>query len=141
MIPPAKACPIVVRMRNGQPEVLAFVHPLAGKQFVKGTIEIGESPLEAAIRELREESGLQVSSPLTSLGVFAVGDSAQPWHFFKCMSTALPDTWSHQTEDDFGHTFTFFWHPLSEPLNYDWHPIFHEAFDFFAPRCMTAFTS
>ena len=53
-----KVCPVVVRLCDGRREVLAFVHPVAGKQFVKGTIESGENPLDAARRELREESGL-----------------------------------------------------------------------------------
>jgi len=38
-----KACPIVVRLQNGKPEILAFNHPSAGRQFVKGTIETGEN--------------------------------------------------------------------------------------------------
>ncbi|WP_297844880.1 NUDIX domain-containing protein [uncultured Roseibium sp.] len=132
-----KACPVVIRLFDGQPEVLGFTHPFAGKQFVKGTIEAGENPLDAAIRELREESGLHTGGPLISLGTHSIGESLQLWHFFKFMSSELPDTWNHQTEDDFGHTFVFFWHPLSKPLDRDWHPIFHEAFAFFAPRCIS----
>lgn len=58
-----KACPIVYRRCDGGAEVLAFIHPSAGKQFVKGTIEPGETPLDAADRELWEESGLTVRSP------------------------------------------------------------------------------
>lgn len=132
-----KACPIVIRLFDGRPEVLAFAHPLAGKQFVKGTIEAGENPLDAAIRELREESGVHADGPLISLGTHSIGESLQRWHFFEYVSSELPDTWSHQTEDDFGHTFVFFWHPLSKPLDRDWHSIFHEAFAFFAPRCIS----
>ncbi len=131
-----KACPIVVRLRNGRREVLAFNHPFAGKQFVKGTIEAGESPLDAAKRELREESGLSTDVSLFFLGIHAIGLSRQPWHFFKYSSSGLPDAWSHRTDDDLGHTFMFFWHPLTEPLDLDWHPIFHEAFAFFVPLCM-----
>ena len=136
MNPTEKACAIVLRLKNDKPEVLAFVHPSAGKQFVKGTIEAGESPLQAAIRELREESGLQPDMPLISIGTLPIGDSHQRWHFFKCMSLGLPENWSHQTEDDFGHKFAFFWHPLRKPLDQDWHPNFHEAFAFFAPLCL-----
>lgn len=131
-----KACPIVVRLHNGQREVLAFTHPSAGNQFVKGTIETGESTLEAAVRELWEESGIRADTPLISLGFLSIGENHQPWHFFKYLSSGLPQTWSHQTEDDFGHTFTFFWHPLDKPLDQQWHLIFHEAFEFFAPLCL-----
>ncbi|MGZ9720287.1 NUDIX domain-containing protein [Rhizobium miluonense] len=34
------------------------MHRSAGKQFVKGTIEINETPVDAAKHELWEESGL-----------------------------------------------------------------------------------
>jgi len=74
--------------------------------------------------------------PLIPLGTYSIGESRQLWHFFKLSSSGLPETWSHQTEDDFGHTFEFFWHPLNQSLDQNWHPVFHEAFAFFAPRCM-----
>jgi len=47
-----KACPVVLRVSKEILEVLAFIHPSAGKQFVKGTIENGETPQQAAEREL-----------------------------------------------------------------------------------------
>lgn len=76
-----KVCPIAVRFAKERPEVLAFTHPSAGKQFVKGTIEPGEAPLDAATRELREESGLRADTPLISLGTHCVGGNRQRWHF------------------------------------------------------------
>lgn len=128
-----KACPLVIRTLAHDLEVLAFVHPLAGKQFVKGTIEAGEAPNRAAERELREESGLTTQWPLVYLGKREIGNDRLLWYFFKCSFSGLPDTWEHKTDDDYGHTFTFFWHPVDLPLDRDWHPIFHEAFEFFAP--------
>lgn len=133
MLYPTKVCPVVIRECEGRPQILAFAHPLAGKQFVKGTREIGEDLLIAARRELREESGLSAPEKLTFLGSEAIGDHRQVWAFFAWISSGLPDAWSHQTEDDQAHTFTFFWHPLDLPLNDEWHSIFHEAFAFFAP--------
>lgn len=132
---PEKACPIVVRLNSGQPEVLAFAHPSAGKQFVKGTIESDGDSDEAAIRELWEESGIRIVKPLFYIGVHQIGTTRQCWHFFQHVSSGLPETWYHHTANDFGHTFAFFWHPLREPLDQSWHSIFHEAFAFFAPRC------
>ncbi|WP_374834663.1 NUDIX domain-containing protein [Paenochrobactrum pullorum] len=52
-----KACPVVFRTSRHGLEVLAFIHPLAGKQFVKGTVEDAETARYAAEQELREESG------------------------------------------------------------------------------------
>ena len=132
-----KVCPVVVRLCDGRREVLAFVHPVAGKQFVKGTIESGENPLDAARRELREESGLNAPSALIPLGIQPIGDNRQRWYFFEGISAGIPDSWSHQTEDDHGHTFVFFWHPLDLKLDNEWHPIFHEAFAFFAALVST----
>jgi len=129
-----KACPVVVRMNLGRREVLAFTHPVAGKQFVKGTIENGEAPLDAARRELLEESGLEAPVRLLFMGTRTIGHTQQQWHFFEWFAEGLPDMWFYLSEDDFGHTFSFFWHPLDDPLNDEWHPVFHEAFNFFAPR-------
>ncbi|WP_246703171.1 NUDIX domain-containing protein [Rhizobium sp. SG741] len=129
-----KVCPVVYRTHTGDVEVLAFAHPSAGKQFVKGTVEPSETPLAAAKRELWEESGLTAQSPMALLGQCEIGPSRQLWHFFRCQAVGPPDTWQHLTADDHGHTFAFFWHPIDLPLDQDWHPIFHEAFNFFAPR-------
>ena len=52
-----KTCPVVLRSPQGKCEILAFCHPLAGHQFVKGTVEAGETPAAAALRELYEEAG------------------------------------------------------------------------------------
>lgn len=129
-----KACAVVSRTSRNGLEVLAFTHPSAGKQFVKGTIEPGEPAGQAAERELREESGLTIRSPMVFLGTQAIGADAVPWHFFGYHERGLPDAWTHVTEDDCGHTFAFFWHRIGLPLDRDWHPIFHEAFDFFVSR-------
>ena len=127
-----KACPVVTRTTDRGLEVLAFLHPLAGRQFVKGTIEKGETPSDAAKRELFEESGLVCPEPMEPLDRAPIGPDQTTWHFYRWHSTGLFDTWSHATKDDHGHTFTFFWHPIDLTLDESWHPTFHEAFSFFA---------
>ena len=125
-----KACPVVIRTTDQGLEVLAFIHPLAGRQFVKGTIEKGETPSVAAKRELLKESGLVCLEPLELLGSAPIGPDQTTWHFYVWHSTGLLDTWSHATKDDHGHTFEFFWLPIDLPLDDSWHPIFHDAFYF-----------
>ena len=77
---PGKACPVVIR-GQGAIEILAFEHPLAGLQLVKGMIEPGESSRDAALRELREESGLIASNVLADLGIWIPGYENQIWAF------------------------------------------------------------
>lgn len=120
-----KVCPVVYRTSNGIDELLAFRHPSAGKQFVKGSIKEGEAACDAALRELAEESGIQTVSGFLDLGEAPIGEVL--WHFFAVTTDGLPDRWAHQTQDDLGHVFTFFWHPLAKDLDYEWHSQFHEA--------------
>lgn len=122
-----KVCPVVHRRINGALEILAFRHPTAGKQFVKGSVEDGEPLSAAALRELREESGYCPSAAPRFLGQAPIGTPPTTWSFFAVEATNLPDNWDHQTEDDFGHVFSFFWHPAALDLDDHWHPIFHEA--------------
>lgn len=130
---PEKSCPVVIRAHAGPREILAFVHPNGDKQLVKGTIEANETPLAAAYRELQEESGIIVSQPMKSLGTAQIGAKGEVWHFFICELSGLPDTWDHQTTDDGGHIFSFFWHPLHAPLDDRWDPIFQQASAYLLP--------
>ena len=122
-----KVCPVVYRRMGNALDLLAFRHPLAGLQFVKGTVEPGEPAARAAMRELREESGLCPSTIPRHLGTRAIGDPPMPWHFYAVRIEGLPRTWDHRTADDGGHVFSFFWHPLAVDLDAQWHPMFHEA--------------
>jgi len=55
--PRAFACVI----REGDPrQLLVFDHPMEGIQIPKGRIDPGESPRDASVRELAEESGLEL---------------------------------------------------------------------------------
>lgn len=125
-------------------ELLAFEHPKAGKQWVKGTIETGESPSKAALRELEEESGITKVDEMVDLGIHLIHSSASggsiPWQLYLSQSAGeLPDFWDHATEDDHGHIFSFFWHPAEEALTTEWHPMFHEVYThvqaWLAQRC------
>ncbi len=119
----AKACPVALRTRQSL-EILAFEHPIAGFQLVKGSVETGETTNAAAIRELQEEAGI-TGTVISDLGTWHSELTRQTWAFHQCqVSTDLPDTWTHFAEDDGGHEFRFFWHSLGSEITNEWHPIF-----------------
>lgn len=126
-----KSCPVVLR-HEGALEILAFAHPLAGLQLVKGSIEPGESAAAAALRELAEEAGIASAWVERNLGCWHSGHQGQVWSFHGCVVPhALPDAWVHHAADDGGHDFRFFWHPLESTADAaSWHPAFRGALDF-----------
>lgn len=138
MAGPRKACPVVLRRAaNGRLEVLAFRHPLAGCQLVKGDIEAGETAEQAAERELEEESGV-AGRAIAYLGSVPMIDLQQEWHVVMCrtepLADTLADTWTHHTRDGGGLDFAFFWHALDQAADQTWHPIFRHALAFIASR-------
>jgi ADP-ribose pyrophosphatase YjhB (NUDIX family) len=149
MSPPRKACPVVIRRTTGDVEILAFRHPTAGCQLVKGTIELAEEVERAAERELFEESGL-IGRASEYLGAVQVAGPDQEWHFVLCHvegQTGLeadrqgeyyvgqpPETWTHHTSDGGGLDLAFFWRPLRQEPDESWHPIFRQALAFLGGR-------
>lgn len=127
---PTKSCPVV--LRNGEElEILAFQHPIAGLQLVKGTIEPGETPEKTAIRELAEEAGILAASITVDLGLWQPDYQDQIWSFQLCkVEQETTDEWVHHTADNGGHDFKFFWHPLTKPANSEWHEVFQGALAF-----------
>jgi len=118
-----KACACVVRREH----LLLFRHPTAGVQIPKGGIERGELAIDAAVRELREESGLSLTaapSYVSTLeferppkrGVHGGKVTWQRWILFRFdTDETLPERWQHAAiggPDEDGLIFDFFWHPL-----------------------------
>ncbi|MNM81974.1 NUDIX domain protein [compost metagenome] len=127
---PDKACAVVLSP-SAQPGILLFRHPQAGVQLVKGSIENGETPREAALRELAEESGIQDATIKDDLGCWDAGHLGQTWSFHLCrVEGAVPERWCHQTLDDHGHTFAFFWASLDHLPYSECHPVFQRALSF-----------
>jgi 8-oxo-dGTP pyrophosphatase MutT (NUDIX family) len=56
--PVEKVTIFIMGQRDGVAELLFLHHPNAGIQLPAGTVEAGESPQEAALREAQEETGL-----------------------------------------------------------------------------------
>jgi chloramphenicol 3-O phosphotransferase len=122
-----KVVPVLLRERQGRREILAFRHPAAGLQIVKGTLEPNEVSESAALRELEEESGVTRARIVRSLGSSGAIADGEQWHFFLCMAGEQPTHWIHAAPDDGGHIFEFFWQPLDAELGPEWHPTFHAA--------------
>ena len=119
----------MLREAAGRIEVLAFRHPLAGCQLVKGTIEAGETIQDAAERELLEESGI-LGAAIDYLGRAQMTEPEQEWHFVVCRVDWLAETRTHRTSDGGGLDFEFFWHPINQEPNETWHPLFKQALAF-----------
>jgi 8-oxo-dGTP pyrophosphatase MutT (NUDIX family) len=63
-----KVTALVTRSVKPNLELLVFRHPYAGFQIPAGTVAPGESPATAALREIREETGLTHVQIVDSLG-------------------------------------------------------------------------
>ncbi|MBJ8481451.1 NUDIX hydrolase [Acinetobacter vivianii] len=126
-----KVVPVILRHQKHGLEILAFRHPFAGIQLVKGTIEYDEKYDEAAIRELFEEAGLIAEPNPKFIGNFKLKSNQQDWYFYLCeVSADLAETWIHHCQDDGGLDFEFFWFPLNQKPNESWHQSFQEALAF-----------
>jgi 8-oxo-dGTP pyrophosphatase MutT (NUDIX family) len=71
-----KVTAFITRQTEAGHQLLLLEHPYAGIQIPAGTVEPNESPEQAVRREIFEETGLTISSPLEYLG---------------CQETRLPD--------------------------------------------------
>jgi len=124
---PDKACAVVLSSTT-PPRILLFRHPQAGVQLVKGSLQPGEAPSAAALRELREESGISTAVIKRDLGNWEAGYQGQVWSLQLCETDEpLPERWSHQTLDDHGHVFSFFWAFFDELPYADFHPVYQRA--------------
>lgn len=116
-----KVCPFILRENTAsQTEVLVFQHPESGIQLVKGTLEHNEAVLDAALRELYEESGIiRTAAHCTYIGQHPIDTLA--WHFvaIDTQDLVLAEHWQYQTLDDYGHIFSFLWMPATLLLSLD----------------------
>jgi 8-oxo-dGTP pyrophosphatase MutT (NUDIX family) len=126
-IKPDKVCPVLLRKKDENLLILAFRHPIAGFQLVKGTIESDESADVAVLRELSEESGIDSANIVRHLGIWESGYENQVWSLYLCEAQGLADEWIHHTQDGGGLDFTFFWQPIDEKSDAGWHPLYREA--------------
>lgn len=108
----------VTRSNADAKTVLAFRHPHpdGGVQVPKGTVEAGEAPREAVVRELGEESGLEATESVEHFESDEWSNPTEPRtyrrHFFHVVVTEARDEWTHRVTGsgpDEGMTFRYFW--------------------------------
>ena len=138
-----KAAPCLVRASSAGSELLVFQHPMAGVQVPKGTVEPGESPEDAALRELREETGIDGARVRERVGTWERIAGAGPdergpderhlWHVYWIESrTALPERWTHVVRvagPEDGLRFECHWLALRAESAERLHPLFHPVFE------------
>ena len=113
---------VCVVVRRGR-DVLAFEHPQAGLQLVKGRPEPGEGVAATARRELFEEAGIRARRLRRRGWVPQLR-----WHLVEAWTGRLPDRWIHRCADDGGHDFAFRWHRLGTPAH-GFHTVFRRVLD------------
>lgn len=111
-----KAFGYITRECEGRIQVLVFEQNTAGAgiQIPKGTVEEGETPLEAVIREMAEETGL---TNLEVKGLIAhdyaehYSGALQKRYFYHLISNDPRPTWQHNPTgvNEGNLQFTFYW--------------------------------
>lgn len=124
-----KAYAYATREARGGLELLVFEQstPGTGVQIPKGTVDRGEDPAEAVVRELAEESGVEsvlaVDHLATDRWVHERRAEVYRRHFFHVSVDEERDEWAHVVTGDGvddGMTFSCYWTcPRSVSLSRD----------------------
>lgn len=117
MVSIKKAYGYITRVKEGKTQVLVFRHPVieAGIQIPKGTVKPNESPYNAVIREIKEETGMKnfEVENLIAEDYWESDDGAIHNRFFyKINVSNSPDSWDYEPTgggDEKGLIFHYFW--------------------------------
>lgn len=131
-VPRAFAC--VVRHGENGPELLVFDHRDAGTQIPKGRVDEDETHREAARRELREESGLDLEPTVFIARIEyefdhpytgeRVVENGYIWLFEA--PNRIEESWVHVPEEE-GVAFSYRWLSLDGPAVERVHPHFADV--------------
>ncbi|MGA9287685.1 MAG: NUDIX domain-containing protein [Anaerobacillus sp.] len=124
MEPIKKTYGYVTRVRSGKTQVLVFQHPIAeaGIQIPKGTVNPDESPSEAVVREIEEETGLKNAwmEKLIAQDYWENDDgNIHNRYFYRMNVLNAPDEWTHCPTgggEESGLLFRFFWIESTEEV-------------------------
>jgi 8-oxo-dGTP pyrophosphatase MutT (NUDIX family) len=118
---PGKVVALITRLGLSGPEVCVFEHPRAGVQLPAGTLHPDEDPIEGALREAFEETGLddvEITGQLAAIPASepgpAVGDTPTRHIVHMSLLGTAPDEWWVLTPDGNGLCWRCFWLPLHD---------------------------
>lgn len=123
--PVEKVLAYITRRGPNGTELLVFEHvgmPEAGTQVPAGTVEVGETPLEAVVREVEEETGLSLKIQGRHIGRFewyrADRDELHYRNVFHFEITEpIADEWQHSVSgsgEDHQLSFQIHWLAIDE---------------------------
>jgi 8-oxo-dGTP pyrophosphatase MutT (NUDIX family) len=110
----------IIRLNQAGPELLVFDSlEEPGLEVPKGSVQPGETPAQAAVREVWEESGLTGLILIRELGVTLWQDEEQHFYLFKT-DQALPDRFEYVVtgqDGDRGMRYEYRWLEITPALS------------------------
>ena len=118
-MPRQKSFSYVIRLNQAGPELLVFDSlEEPGLEVPKGSAQPGETPAQAAVREVEEESGLTGLTLISELGVTLWQDEEQHFFLFRA-DVLLPDQFEHVVtgqDGDRGMRYQYQWTEVTPAL-------------------------
>jgi putative (di)nucleoside polyphosphate hydrolase len=118
-MPRQKSFSYIIRTNQAGPELLVFdSHEEPGLEVPKGSAQPGETPAQAALREVEEESGLTGLALITELGVTFWQGEEQHFFLFRA-DMPLPDRFDHVVtgqDGDRGMRYQYQWMAVTPAL-------------------------
>ena len=119
-MPRQKSFSYIIRVNQAGPELLVFDSlEEPGLEVPKGSVQPGETPAQAAMREVEEESGLRELTLIKELGVTLWQDEEQHFFLFRA-NVLLPDQFEHVVtgqDGDRGMRYQYQWIAVTPALS------------------------